>query len=173
MRHLQYLRYLIAHKFWVLVAGFRLPLRMTPSRLWRLISHDWTKFLPSEWGPYVETFYGTIPKNSPGAAELSQLRYDRAWNHHQKTNDHHWQYWVLIFDDGTERLVDPPVDAVWEMVCDWAGAGRAIHGSWDVAVWYVESRELIRLHPNAKDLAEKLLESFGLLVFERAERKLR
>ena len=51
--HLKYLSYVLRHKWFVLLAGLRVG-----APLWRLLVHDWTKFLPCEWGPYVEKFYG-------------------------------------------------------------------------------------------------------------------
>lgn len=83
-KHFQYLWYLLRHKWFVFIAGLNLNVP-----LWRLLVHDWTKFLPCEWLPYVDNFYGD--KKDPDA-------YDRAWNHHQKHNPHHWQYWLLTKD---------------------------------------------------------------------------
>jgi hypothetical protein len=52
-KHFQYLSYVVRHKWFVLLAGLR-----TGAPLWRLIIHDWSKFLPCEWFPYVNYFYG-------------------------------------------------------------------------------------------------------------------
>lgn len=54
--HLKYLSYVLRHKWFVLVAGLK-----TGAPLWRLLIHDWSKFLPCEWGPYTRTFY-TAPR---------------------------------------------------------------------------------------------------------------
>jgi len=51
--HLQYLRYLMRHKWFVFVACWRLGVP-----LHQAIIHDWSKFLPGEWFPYVRFFYG-------------------------------------------------------------------------------------------------------------------
>lgn len=119
-RHLSYLRYVIRHKFFVFIAGLHYK-----APFWRLIIHDWSKFLPSEWTPYAKTFYG-----SDGSSRYKEHpSFGRAWNHHQKRNKHHWQYWVTLRDDGGVRAVKMPEKCVREMVADWAGAGRAIHGT--------------------------------------------
>lgn len=55
-KHWQYLKYVIRHKWFVWLAGQR-----TGAPGWRLLIHDWTKFLPVEWGPYTEFFYGKKP----------------------------------------------------------------------------------------------------------------
>ena len=59
MAHIRYLSYVIRHKWWVLVAGLR-----TKAPLWRLLIHDWSKFTPAEWTPYVRSFY-----TKPGVGE--------------------------------------------------------------------------------------------------------
>jgi hypothetical protein len=108
--HLRYLRYVLRHKWYVLVAGLR-----TGAPLWRLLIHDWSKFTPSEWGAYVAKFYGGPMTQERiadyhGDARDHRMRagpfkeqvdadFDRAWLHHQKRNRHHWQYWVLMEDD--------------------------------------------------------------------------
>lgn len=55
-KHWRYLVYLARHKWYVFVAGLRLDVP-----LWRLIVHDWSKFLPSEWVGYVDNFYAERP----------------------------------------------------------------------------------------------------------------
>lgn len=230
--HLKYLNYIIRHKWFVFVAGLK-----TKAPLWRLLIHDWSKFRPSEWGPYVEYFYGSKP--DPTEDELINLlreltrdgceaNFNVAWNHHQKRNPHHWQYWLLIEDSGSvnskrygiqshgdgypcwiadfeqdSKMVSPscpdivslsaednkhvnehdgehpcaklqrlhdtlnsavfpkpiymPKKFVREMVADWAGAGRAITGGWDVNKWYASNKHKIILHPATRQHVEKLL----------------
>ena len=93
-RHLMYLRYVARHKRFVLEAGRRLGVP-----LWQLLIHDWTKFLPREWRPYAECFYApdgsSQYKPSPAFAQ--------AWNFHQKLNPHHWQFWLLTWDDPSKN----------------------------------------------------------------------
>jgi hypothetical protein len=88
--HLRYARYVLRHKWFVLLAGRRIG-----APLWRLLVHDWSKFLPSEWLPYARHFYGNYP---PLVKEDIARAFDAAWLHHQKRNRHHWQYWLLIPD---------------------------------------------------------------------------
>lgn len=54
--HFRYLSYVLRHKWFVLRAGLRVR-----APLWRLLIHDWSKFTPAEWGPYVANFYGLAP----------------------------------------------------------------------------------------------------------------
>lgn len=105
-KHWQYLKYVLRHKWFVFLYCLQYGL------IWRGIKHDWTKFLPGEWFPYVEYFYGEkvrIPNSwTTGLEGIHQPRmeqpehvkqaFDRAWNYHQKRNSHHWQYWLLSPD---------------------------------------------------------------------------
>jgi len=115
--HIKYFWYVARHKWFVLVAGLRLRVNIV-----QLITHDWSKFLPSEWGPYVAHFYGDYPKHDPedpckwqrrnydGPTTLDVKRwFDVAWNHHQKRQPHHWQYWLLTTDQPGQDW------ALWQM----------------------------------------------------------
>ncbi len=106
-KHWLYLRYVLRHKYFVFVAGRKLDVP-----LHRLILHDWTKFLPREWFPYTEYFYGEKVAHptkqiiaDEGFTPLMIVppevadAFDVAWNYHQKRNDHHWQFWLLTPDN--------------------------------------------------------------------------
>lgn len=172
MPHLKYLRYLLRHKWYVLVAGLR-----TGTPLWRLLVHDWSKFLPSEWGPYVDYFYGPEPAVREERRRMDRLvlgytltrsgqevqaEFNRAWNLHQKRQPHHWQFWVLTQDDGESFPLPIPDHFVREMVADWAGAGRAITGRWEVCSWYAKNKNRMRLRTETRGQVEQILaECFG------------
>lgn len=47
-----------------------------------------------------------------------------------------------------------------EMVADWAGAGRAITGRWEVAEWYKREQGNIGLHERTRAYVEQLIETF-------------
>src|SRR5579884_881616 len=155
MTHLRYAHYLIRHKWFVFLAGLQVK-----APLWRLIIHDWSKFDPREWRPYATFFYAPKPvghvahMGSHYQAQVirqveaqRQADFDRAWLRHQHRNPHHWQHWVLRFDDGRTEALPMPNRLVKEMVADWMGAGRAITGKWDTASWYRKSSEKMLLHP--------------------------
>lgn len=118
---LKYLWLTIKHKAFVFRAGLR-----TGAPLWRLIIHDWSKFMPSEAPHYGRQFFGD--KSDP-------LGFAMAWNHHQKNNPHHWEYWIMAsghdrggFPSGTKLPM--PEKLVREMVADWMGASRAYEGQY-------------------------------------------
>lgn len=145
--HLKYLSYVLRHKWFVLLAGRKLGVPLI-----QLLLHDWSKFLPSEWFPYARYFY----------ASGTKAPFDVAWNHHQKRNPHHWQYWVLKPDQGHAYSLKMPERYAREMVADWVGAGRAITGKIDVAAWYGKNRSIIDLHPETRELVEELIHDFTL-----------
>ena len=156
MPHLRYLRYVLRHKWYVFLACRRLgvPLRQA-------ILHDWSKFLPVEWFPYVRFFYGPRPiqRDATGYYDAASVGgdFDRAWLHHQHFNAHHWQHWVLRQDDGSFRALPMPERFAREMVADWIGAGRA-QGKPDVRGWYAANREKLLLDPATRSYVERLLE---------------
>lgn len=157
--HLQYLSYVIRHKWYVLKECFSYGL------YWRGIVHDWSKFLPSEWFPYVHHFYGSDKK----AQQVSKAKtgyyhvpsgspFDYAWLRHIHRNPHHWQYWLLTQDEDENKTLEMPTDAFVEMVCDWRGAGRAQGHGDDLVPWYNKNRGKIQLHPTTREAAEFLVE---------------
>jgi hypothetical protein len=148
--HLSYLKYVVRHKFFVLCAG--LPLGVSP---FRLLLHDWTKFLPREWFPYATFFNG--PKLDKTGEALKFGAFQKAWNHHQKKNDHHWQFWLLQMDDGGPVIpLAMSEQAKREMLADWRGAGRAL-GMPDTRQWYLDHKDVIILHPRTRVWVEMQL----------------
>lgn len=154
--HIAYLKYVLRHKWFVYRAG-----RITRAPLWRLIIHDWSKFLPCEWFPYVGSFY-----NADGTKADWGLRtpfgiqwFDQAWNHHQKFNKHHWQHWVLTTDSDEPRTKALPIPEkfIREMVADWMGAGLAITGRMEVQEWYDKNASKMILHPDTKIRVDEIL----------------
>jgi hypothetical protein len=149
-RHLAYLRYVLRHKWFVLVAGIALGVP-----LWRLLVHDLSKFRPSEWFPYARCFY-----NPDGTGRYDQsFAFAVAWNAHQKRNPHHWQYWILTWDNGGSDLLPMPDACLRELLADWMGASRAIHGKSSPREWYAQNRDRIKLSPSTRKDLEKMMEA--------------
>lgn len=153
--HLQYIRYVLRHKWFVFLAGLKLRVPVH-----RLIFHDWTKFLPCEWFPYVNYFYGngrTREQLGDYNMDAAPLAFEYAWNHHQKHNDHHWQHWIRFGDDGTILALPMPDVCRREMLADWIGAGRAL-GNPDTRLWYMRNWQRIRLNGDDRQWVEEQLE---------------
>lgn len=137
--HLKYLSYVLRHKWFVFIECCRLGIP------WLGLTHDLSKFLPSEWFPYVRTFYAPDGSSryagGPGFAV--------AWNDHQKRNRHHWQYWRLTWDKGTTDSLPMPDRWRREMLADWRGAGAAL-GKPDTRGWYEANKYKMFLHPETR-----------------------
>lgn len=174
MRHLKYLRYLVLHKWFVMLACFQRGL------YWQGIIHDWSKFLPSEWFPYADFFYG--PKYSDEerrqaaimcvfleSKEMLRRRFEKAWLHHQHFNPHHWQYWILRNDDGSTVALEMPLKYAKEMLSDWEGAGRVITGkAGGTPDWYMKNMNRMLLHERTRHFVQTQLFPEDYLVNEKA-----
>ena len=156
---MKYLFLTLKHKWFVLLAGIKIQ---TP--IWKLLIHDWTKFLPCELPHYQRQFFGTAD-NPKG--------FIKAWIHHQNSNPHHWEYWIPR--TGHNRCTPPYPDnvavempewAVREMVADWFGASRAYTGNWPSPnnwTWLAKQWPIIklRLHPATAELVQQILLEMG------------
>lgn len=174
-KHFQYLKYVLRHKWFVFLWCCHY------GRPWAGIIHDLSKFSPAEWFPYVDKFYGGDPEKRYGGNRYPErnygdmrnylgdkytqpwvdARFDAAWNHHQKANPHHWQYWVLHEDSGATKVLDMPMRYIVEMLADWRGASTAITGKDDTRNWYLKNRTKMLLCPKARVWIESEL---GLLA---------
>lgn len=158
MTHLSYLWYMIRHRFWVFVGGVKLwkaGVYLSPIRL---LLHDLSKFGPKEWNAYRRRFYDRTFGTPEDFAQ-----FDAAWLAHQNSNDHHWNHWVIIREDGRPECLRMPEQALREMVADWYGAGKTIHGRNEVVEWYEGQRDkgYIRLHRQTRQRVEELLGLVG------------
>ena len=159
MMYFRYLKLLLAHKWYVLQAGLE-----TGVPFWRLLFHDWTKFLPVEFVNYAQWTAGKRDKQ----------RWIKAWGHHQKRNPHHPEYWLLswrgdphYYDDVGHYVADfvtvlpMPETYVREMVADWLGASRAYTGSWNMSQWLGANGHKMLLHPETESLVWEILYEIG------------
>lgn len=159
---LRYAWLTLQHKAYVFRAGL-----WTGAPIWRLLIHDWSKFTPAELPHYGRQFFGS----ADDAEGFSQ-----AWNHHQKANPHHWEYWQMVsghtrggFPDGS--WLPMPEWAVREMVADWIGASRAYEGRWPaIGQWAWQDKNLSRIlstiHPTSAARVRAVLIEVGLPAWE-------
>lgn len=161
MKHLKYFYYLIKHKWFVLIAAYQAGIPLLG------FMHDMSKFLPSEWIPYANHFYGKkgddIRKGRDETGyykptETGDKAFDFAWLLHQKRNKHHWQYWVLPQDEGGLKVLEMPVKYRREMICDWIGAGRA-QGTPNTAAWYAKNKNKMMLASNTREWVDEVMRS--------------
>lgn len=184
--HLRYLRYVLLHKWYVFRAGVALN-GWTPRWVWRLLIHDLSKFRPSEWQAYADSFYRDAPTDVMvefGLTKISEsdarwgafqerlatikasrrAAFNYAWLLHQHRNDHHWQHWLLQEDNGPRLVLLMPAVCADEMLADWVGAGTKIltrptlrHCIAETIAWYCKSRGLIQLRDATRARVERNL----------------
>ncbi len=168
MKYIKYLRYLLRHKWYVMIECFREGL------IWRGLMHDLSKFLPSEIIPYTNFFYGKkgddikSKRDKTGyykPTDTGDKAFDFAWLLHQKRNRHHWQWWILPEDEGGVKVLPMTDEYRREMICDWIGAGKAQgHFSpphdkyFETRNWYLVNRHKMMLHPETRGWVEALLQ---------------
>ena len=160
----KYLKYVIRHKWFVFRECLKIGL------IWRGITHDLSKFKPSEFIPYARYFYGKYPKygklsNGDHIYYLKGLfqedidrRFDKAWLYHIHRNKHHWQFWLLQEDDGPLKNIPIPMKYLKEMLCDWKGAGQAEAGEDNTPSWYLKNKQNINLNQINRKWIERKLE---------------
>ena len=152
-RYLNYLKYVMKHKYFVFVAAWKIQ----PSihLMYRALVHDLSKFKPSEFIPSAKTFYA--PDGSKQYNET--VEFNQAWNDHQKRNKHHWQYFMLKMDRGDIKCMSMPTIYLLEMLADWLGAGRCINGSWDYTIkWYDINKDNMQLNKDSRFILEAYIE---------------
>jgi hypothetical protein len=142
MMYLKFLWSLLRHKWFVFVECCRLGIP------WLGVIHDWSKFLPNEFFPYARYFYGNYPNRADIHGDMRNILSDRytaegvkaafdvAWLHHQKRNRHHWQYWLLQYDngeawamqeDGNQTLVENYIETGLDFIAYFDYGGFAEH----------------------------------------------
>jgi hypothetical protein len=112
-------------------------------------THDMSKFLPSEFIPYANWFYGR-PEDSRKLMEIKN-QFAAAWLLHQHRNKHHWDYWVK--SDGMP--VPMPRKYINQMVCDWRAMSRQRGG--DIAAYWTSNAHTFRMHPETRRTVKFLI----------------
>lgn len=167
MKYIKYLKYVIKHKYYVMIECFKNAL------IWRGITHDLSKFLPSEFIPYANYFYGKkgsdIKKgrNETGyykPTDTGDKNFDFAWLLHQKRNRHHWQWWILPTDEEGIKIFEIPEPFLTEMICDWIGAGKAqgkfspkTDKFFETRRWYQQNGKKMQLNEITRAIIEKII----------------
>lgn len=147
MKFFKYLWWLLKHKFWVTYFCFKEKIVLNG------MLHDMSKFKPKEFIAYMNFFYSNDSLNK----NEKELAMNYQWLSHQNKNKHHWQYWVLINDDGSIQSLPMPDVYIKEMVCDWIGAGIAIKGYDNTPEWYGENKKNQIMHAETRNKVEEML----------------
>ena len=151
--YLKYFFTIVRHKWYVLMCVRRTGITYLP----RLILHDMSKFLPSEFIPYAR-YWGKEPEERT-AQEVSA--FEEAKKLHYSRNKHHWQYWFKDFGEGVRHpyLVPMDYDSLFELICDWRAAGLAYNGVDDSKEYYVREGPRMSLHHETREDLELYLDT--------------
>ncbi|MCQ2426421.1 MAG: DUF5662 family protein [Lachnospiraceae bacterium] len=123
------------------------------------LTHDLSKFSPTEFIPSVKHYQGT---RSPNEGEREDYGYSLAWMHHKGRNRHHFEYWT-DYDPVTRKMtpVRMPEKYVVEMFCDRVAASKTYKGKdyrdGDPLAYFMRAKPRRQIHPESSDLLEKLL----------------
>lgn len=154
MKWLSHLKTINHHRWLVLKYCFRLGL------YWQGLTHDLSKYSPSEFLVGVRYFQGS---QSPNNMERKIRGYSSAWLHHKGRNKHHLEYWTDFAQDGSSNYVgiEMPVKYAVEMFCDRVAASRTYkkedYKDSDPYDYYMRSKDRSLLHPNTRALLEQML----------------
>ena len=130
---------------------------------WQGLTHDLSKFSPSEFLPGAKYYQGF---RSPNNAEREKKGYSEAWMHHKGRNRHHYEYWndyreKKVPGEFPIRNVQMPRRYVAEMLMDRMAASKTYlksaytqHSPLD---YFQNGRGLPLMHPQtAKELRRML-----------------
>jgi len=147
-KHLNYLIYLLRHKWFVFLEAYKLGIP------WRGLLHDLSKFTPFQWFAYLN--YLCSDSGDPKWEEFKR-KFEYACLEHYHLNPHHWQYWVLRKDNGEIKALPMSDPFCREMLADWRGAGKAKKGYDDSREWYLKNKESMLLHEETRQWIEQQL----------------
>lgn len=153
MKAWQHLKTITHHKWLVLCGCFRVGL------YWQGLTHDLSKYSPTEFWVGARYFQGTC---SPNTIERRENGYSLSWMHHKGRNRHHYEYWTdLSRKDRSYVSVPMPRKYLVEMVMDRRAAcmvyqGKDYHPS-SALEYFMKSLERELMHPKTRRELEYIL----------------
>lgn len=106
-----------------------------------IAKHDKSKFLNDEFPGYCAKFFP-----EPGK-EPDEKEFLMAWNHHQKTNPHHWEFWLMWYKKETTAL-PMPLPFLIEMLCDWTAMSHKFKNK--PSDWFAKNEKDMFLHEKTR-----------------------
>lgn len=122
--------------------------------------HDLSKYTPTEFLVGCKYYQGNM---SPNNAERKDKGYSSAWLHHKGRNKHHMEYWIDYSVNKDEGIcgMKMPVNYVVEMFIDRVSASKnyqkEAYTDRSPLEYYENGKNIHILHPETKELLEKLL----------------
>ena len=126
---------------------------------WQGLTHDLSKYTPTEFLVGAKYFQGT---RSPNSAERDEKGYSESWMHHKGRNRHHWEYWTdLSLETMTYAPVPMPRRFLVEMVMDRIAACKVYQGEKytdaSALIYLQKGVDRIRMHPQTQRELEYIL----------------
>ena len=153
MKPWQHLKTICHHRRLVRQGCFRVGL------YWQGLTHDLSKFSPTEFWSGAKYFQGN---RSPNSAQREAEGYTLAWMHHKGRNRHHYEYWTDILP-GTGKYGPVPMPRKYlaEMVMDRRAACMTYEGKnytpASPLAYFSRSKERHFMHPQTARELEFLL----------------
>ncbi len=148
-KYFSYLWYIIQHKWNVGIECLKAGL------WWHAITHDLSKFRPSEFFPYARFFTRKNRTKNYKTSDETDMNFQSGWCLHQKRNRHHWNYWVSVTRKNEIAAIPMPMKYVRQMICDWKGMARKFGGTWWEYYW--KNRDDMILHAKTMVRINQLL----------------
>ena len=138
----KYFKYIVEHKINVGIECFK------EHRYVHMLTHDMSKFRPSEFFPYARFFMLKNRTKEYKTFDEDNKDFQKGWCLHQKRNKHHWNYWVSVTRKEEIILIPMPMTSVIHMVCDWKGMSRKFGGT--ANKYYMKNKDNMILHDLTK-----------------------
>ncbi|MCD7891693.1 MAG: DUF5662 family protein [Ruminococcus sp.] len=127
--------------------------------IWRGLTHDLSKFSPTEFIPGVKYYQGS---RSPNEMERETIGFSKAWMHHKGRNRHHFEYWSDYSTD--TKLLEPvrmPDVFIYEMFCDRVAASKIYNKKkYNNSIpleYFMRGKNRRNVDQETSDMLEKLL----------------
>lgn len=171
MPYIRFLIFLFRHKYYVFRECFKYGL------YWRGLTHDLSKLFPWEMNPYVRACflegnniaYGLSKTGFMDISFEDNMEYFRAVAHHKRTNRHHPEHWLFIDKDAKIFAIPMDEDSIFEMICDWRGAGMVRGTKYSYLRWYWLNRDKILLHDTTRAIVEGVLQDDFMQCVQEAK----
>ena len=159
---------LLIHKWFVLRAG-----RMIGVSLWRLIIHDWSKFMPIEFFRYARYKY----------QDGVRKEWAIGWLHHFHCEAHHAEHWIVLwhgdpdfyseigYQDIAKYVAVKPMPEIYvrEMLADMHATSKQVTGSWDISKWLNKNGPKIHFHDETITLIDKVMKEIGYTLTDNCD----
>ena len=153
-KHGRYLWYVLRHKWYVLCESWRMGI------VRQGLMHDWDKLSWRQWGPRADSLErgGRHLQDDNGYFASGKIPNELglAWLRHWHGSPHHWQWWVMVLDDGQTKVLPMTDRYRREMLADWLAVSRTADRL-DMLPWYEKHRDRMLLHPETREWVERQL----------------